>query len=75
VTIKLHNLMPLVIGTADYDRWLSADPPPVDLLKPYKARKMAAPEIGTKTGDDVPDILDPAPPARDEGPARPELPL
>ena len=46
VTIRLHNLMPLVIDSADYGGWLSVDYPPVDLLRPYPAEKMPAYEIG-----------------------------
>jgi putative SOS response-associated peptidase YedK len=74
---ELHNRMPVIIDVADYDRWLSAEAP-VDLLRPYPAERMMAYEISTKinkAGYDAPDILDPVPPARDEGPAAPELPL
>ena len=69
--------MPLIIDSADYDRWLSADHPPVNLLRPYPTEKMTACEIGqqiNKRGHDAPDIVDPAP-RRDEGSAAPELPL
>jgi putative SOS response-associated peptidase YedK len=77
VTISLHNLMPLIIDSADYDRWLRSAEPPIDLLRPYPAEKMAAYEIGQqikKLGYDAPDIVDPAP-RRDEGQGAPELPL
>ena len=76
VTIRLHNLMPLISDSADYDRWLSSEVPPIDLLRPYPAKKMTAYEIGqqiNKRGYDAPDIIAPAPP-RDEGSAAPELP-
>jgi len=69
--------MPLIMDGADYDRWLPADHPPVDLLRPYPTEKMTACEIGqqiNKRGHDAPDIVDPAP-RRDEGSAAPELPL
>jgi putative SOS response-associated peptidase YedK len=62
---ELHNRMPVIIDPAEYDRWLSADPPPVDLLRPYPAERMTAYEIGqqiNKQGYDGPDIIDPAPP-------------
>ena len=62
---ELHNRMPVIIDVADYDRWLSAEVPPIDLLRPYPAEKMAAYEIGqqiNKRGYDAPDIIDPAPP-------------
>jgi putative SOS response-associated peptidase YedK len=29
--------MPVIIDSADFDRWLSAVEPPADLLKPYPA--------------------------------------
>ena len=38
--------MPLIMDGADYDRWLPADHPPVDLLRPYPTEKMTACEIG-----------------------------
>jgi putative SOS response-associated peptidase YedK len=75
---QVHDRMPLIIDPADYDRWLSADPAPLDLLKPYPAAKMTAYEVSTKinkAGYDAPDILDPSPPIRDDGPPAPELPL
>jgi len=46
VTIRLHNLMPLIIDSADYDRWLSSEVSPIDPLRPYPAEKMTAHEIG-----------------------------
>ena len=30
----------------DYDRWLSSEVPPIDLLRPYSSKKMTAYEIG-----------------------------
>jgi putative SOS response-associated peptidase YedK len=62
---ELHNRMPVIIDPAEYDRWLSAESPPVDLLHPYPAEKMTTYEIGqliNKRGYDAPDIIDPAPP-------------
>jgi putative SOS response-associated peptidase YedK len=56
--------MPLIIDGADYDRWLSSEVPPIDLLRPHPAEKMTAYEIGqqiNKRGYDAPDIIDPAP--------------
>ena len=73
---EIHDRMPLIIEVADYDAWLSADPPPVQLLRPYPAEKMMAYAVSTKinkAGYDQPDILDAAP---EEGPpAAPELPF
>ena len=70
---EIHDRMPLIIEVADCDAWLSADPPPVQLLRSYPAEKMMAYAVSTKinkAGYDQPDILDP-----DEGPAAPELPF
>jgi putative SOS response-associated peptidase YedK len=76
---QLHDRMPLIIDPADYDRWLSADAPPLDLLKPYPAERMTAYEISTKInkpGYDAADILDPVPSVADAGgAATPQLPL
>jgi hypothetical protein len=35
---RLHDRMPLIIAPADYGRWLSADAPPVGLLRLQTAR-------------------------------------
>jgi putative SOS response-associated peptidase YedK len=76
---QLHDWMPLIIDPANYDRWLSSDSPPLDLLKPYAAERMTAYEISTKInkpGYDAPDILDPVPSVADAGGATtPQLPL
>jgi putative SOS response-associated peptidase YedK len=74
---ELHNRMPVIIDVADYDRWLSSEVPPMDLLRPFPAERMMAYEIGqqiNRHGYDAPDIVDPLPP-QDGGPAAPELPL
>ena len=34
--------MPVILDPADYDRWLSAETPPVDLLRPFRAEQMTA---------------------------------
>jgi putative SOS response-associated peptidase YedK len=39
---KIHNRMPVIIDPADFDRWLTAQEPPADLLKPYPAAEMMA---------------------------------
>jgi hypothetical protein len=73
VMVQLQDRMPLIVDVPDHDRCLSADPPPIDLLRPSPAERMTAYEISTKinkTSYDAPDILDPAPPARGEGPPR-----
>jgi putative SOS response-associated peptidase YedK len=43
----IHNLMPVILDPADYDRWLSAEAPPEDLLGPFPAEEMAAYPVST----------------------------
>jgi putative SOS response-associated peptidase YedK len=69
--------MPLIIESADYDRWLSAEDPPVNLRRPYPTEKMAVCEIGqqiNKRGHDVPDIVDPRA-SQGRGPGRARVAL
>jgi len=42
VAAEIHDRMPVIIGSQDFDRWLGAGMPPVDLLKPYPATEMTA---------------------------------
>ena len=37
---EIHDRMPLILGPADYGRWLSDEPAPQDLLRPYPAAPM-----------------------------------
>jgi putative SOS response-associated peptidase YedK len=39
---KIHNRMPVIIDPADFDRWLTSQEPPAELLKPYPADEMVA---------------------------------
>jgi putative SOS response-associated peptidase YedK len=62
----------LRVDPGDYDRWLSSEVPPIDLLRPYPAKKMTAHEIGqqiNKRGYDAPDIVDSIS-LQDDGPGR-----
>jgi len=43
----IHNRMPVILDPADYDRWLSAEAPPEDLLGPFPAEEMAAYPVST----------------------------
>jgi putative SOS response-associated peptidase YedK len=67
----IHNRMPVILETKDYDRWLDAgDPvrPPVDLLRPYPAEQMLAWPVGDRVGDvrnNDPALLEPDAPASD----------
>jgi putative SOS response-associated peptidase YedK len=44
----IHNRMPAVIGADNYDRWLSEEPKPADLLEPYAAEEMIAWPVSTR---------------------------
>lgn len=36
--VEIHDRMPVIIHPCDYQRWLSAFPPPIDLLIPLPQR-------------------------------------
>ena len=63
VVEPLHDRMPVIIAEKDYNRWLQpGDPkrPPIDLLRPYDAGKMAAWRVGKAVGNvknDSPGLL------------------
>ena len=62
----IHNRMPVILGPADYSRWLM-DEDPRDLLKPFPAELMTMWPINRKVGspkNDTPDILDREEPIR-----------
>src|SRR5918998_61922 len=45
---QLHDRMPVIIGPADRDRWMSPDEAPHDLLRPYPAELMKMWPVSTK---------------------------
>jgi putative SOS response-associated peptidase YedK len=45
---EIHDRMPLILAAADYVRWLSDDPDPHDLLKPYPAEPRRMWPISTR---------------------------
>ena len=62
----IHNRMPVILGPADYSRWLM-DEDPRDLLKPFPAELMTMWTINRKVGspkNDTADILDREEPIR-----------
>ncbi|KAA6461931.1 SOS response-associated peptidase [Acidobacteria bacterium AB60] len=51
---SLHDRMPVILDSRDYDRWLEPGDPdrlPVDLLRPYDAEKMRAWKVGARVGN------------------------
>ena len=54
LTAQVHNRMPVIVQTRDYDRWLrrgDVEQQPVDVLKPYPAEEMSAQEANKAVGN------------------------
>jgi putative SOS response-associated peptidase YedK len=72
VVQPLHDRMPVIIPEREYDRWLQPgdpDRPPIDLLRPYAADKMAAWKVDKAVGNvknDRPELIEPASAAPEE---------
>jgi len=55
----VHNRMPVILEPRDYQRWLDSGGldsgggarPPVDLLRPYPAEKMASWPVSDRVGN------------------------
>ncbi len=62
----IHHRMPLIIAPEDYARWLSDEPDPRDLLRPFPSEPMRLWPISTRVNkpehDDA-SILEPIEPA------------
>ena len=58
----IHDRMPLILSPQDYDRWLSDEPDPRELLRPFPAEPMTMWPVSTRVNtpkNDDPDILTP----------------
>lgn len=58
---RIHNRMPVILHREDYDRWLSDEPDPGDLLKPFPSELMNMWKVDRKVGNsrnDSADILE-----------------
>ena len=59
----IHNRMPVIVGEADYERWLTASPAEVNsIMKPYDANKMEAYPVSTLVNspkNEVPECIKP----------------
>ncbi|MFC0804797.1 SOS response-associated peptidase [Ensifer sp. P24N7] len=63
----IHDRMPVILHPEDYERWLSPEAEPYDLMKPFPAELMTMWPIDRKVGspkNDTADILDPTEPAQ-----------
>jgi putative SOS response-associated peptidase YedK len=59
---EIYDRMPLILAPADYVRWLSDEPDPRDLMRPFPAEPMRMWPISTRVNkpeNDEPSILDP----------------
>jgi putative SOS response-associated peptidase YedK len=45
---EIHDRMPLILSPADYNRWLSEEADPRDLLRPFPAEPMRIWLISTR---------------------------
>ena len=67
LTEKVHDRMPVIIDSRDYNRWMDPGDPsrlPIDLLRPYAAEKMCAWPVSNRVGNvrnDDPQLLEPSP--------------
>jgi putative SOS response-associated peptidase YedK len=58
----IHNRMPLILARDDFSRWLSEEPDPRDLMRPFPAEPMRIWPISTRVNkpeNDEPSILQP----------------
>ncbi|MCA1403072.1 SOS response-associated peptidase family protein [Ensifer sp. IC3342] len=58
----IHDRMPVLLHPQDYERWLSPEPDPHDLMTPFRAELMTMWPIDRKVSspkNDTADILDP----------------
>lgn len=58
---EIHDRMPVILHRADYERWLSPEPDPNDLLKSFPSELMTMWKIGRDVGspkNDRPEIIE-----------------
>jgi putative SOS response-associated peptidase YedK len=59
---EIHDRMPLILAAADYARWLSDDPDPRDLMRPFPTQPMRMWPLSTRVNkpeNDDPSIVEP----------------
>jgi putative SOS response-associated peptidase YedK len=59
---EIHDRMPLILAPADYARWLSEEPDPGDLMRPFPPEPVRMWPISTRVNkpeNDDPTIVDP----------------
>ena len=45
---EIHDRMPVILSPADYERWLSDEPDPCELLRPFPAEAMCMWAVSTR---------------------------
>ncbi len=71
IVAEIHDRMPAILRPADYDRWLSEDPDPKELLAPFPADNMVMWPISTRVNSPTNDderLLDETEPESATGP-------
>ena len=51
---RIHRHMPVILKSADYDRWLNrkiTEQPPIDLLRPFDSDLMTMHPVDTRVGN------------------------
>jgi putative SOS response-associated peptidase YedK len=59
---EIHDRMPVIVAPSDYARWLSDEPDPRDLMRPFPAGLMRMWPISTRVNkpeNDDPSIVEP----------------
>jgi putative SOS response-associated peptidase YedK len=59
---EIHDRMPLILAPVDYTRWLSDEPDPGDLMRPFPAEPMRMWPISTRVNkpeNDDPSVVEP----------------
>ena len=59
---EIHDRMPLILAPGDYARWLSNEPDPGDLMRPFPAEPLRMWPISTRVNkpeNDDPSIVEP----------------
>jgi putative SOS response-associated peptidase YedK len=62
LVVEIHDRMPLILAPTDYTRWLSDEPDPGDLMRPFPAEPMRMWPISTRVNkpeNDDPSIVEP----------------
>jgi putative SOS response-associated peptidase YedK len=51
IVVPLHDRMPVILASTDYDRWLGEEPDPAPLIRPYSPNEMVTWPISTRVNN------------------------